>query len=52
MQKMMVTAEMTGDAPIFRIFLNEKSRPRENSRKMTPMSAHSRMLSMSATEAV
>ena len=48
----MVTAEMTGDAPIFRIFLNEKSRPSENSRNITPMSAHRWMFSMSATEAV
>ena len=40
MQKMMLTVEMTGEAPIFRIFLNEKSRPNENSRNITPMSAH------------
>ena len=29
MKKMMVQVEITGDAPILRIFLNEKSRPRE-----------------------
>ena len=40
MQKMMVMVEMMGDAPIFRIFLNEKSRPNENNRNITPMSAH------------
>ena len=40
MQKMMVIVDMMGDAPIFRIFLNEKSRPSENSRNITPMSAH------------
>ena len=48
----MATVEMTGEAPFFRIFLNEKSRPRENSRNMTPMSAHRWMFDMSATEAV
>ncbi len=51
-QKMMVTVEIMGEAPIFRIFLNEKSRPSENSRNMTPISAHSWMLSTSATDAV
>ena len=39
MKKMMVQVEMMGDAPIFRIFLNEKSRPSENSRNITPISA-------------
>ena len=37
---MMVMVEMMGEAPIFRIFLNEKSRPNENSRNITSMSAH------------
>ena len=37
---MMVSEAITGAAPIFSIFLNEKSSPREKSRKMTPMSAH------------
>ena len=40
MKKMMVRVEITGEAPIFRIFLNEKSSPKENSRNITPMSAH------------
>ena len=40
MEKMMAMVEMNGDTPIFRIFLNEKSRPNENSRNITPMSAH------------
>ena len=40
MQKMIVMVDMMGDAPIFRIFLNEKSRPNENNRNITPMSAH------------
>ena len=39
-QKMMVSEAITGAAPILRIFLKEKSSPREKSRKMTPMSAH------------
>ena len=38
-QNTMTTVEMMGDAPIFTIFLNEKSSPRENRVKMTPMSA-------------
>ena len=52
MEKMITIVEINGDAPIFRIFLNEKSRPSENSRNITPMSAHSWMLSLSATDAV
>ena len=40
MQNMIVSEAITGAAPILRIFLNEKSSPREKSRKMTPMSAH------------
>lgn len=51
-EKMMVMVEMIGEAPIFRIFLNEKSRPNENSRNITPMSAHSWTFSRSATDAV
>ena len=43
------TAAMIGAAPIFKIFLNENSRPRAKSRKMTPMSLHSLMPSMSVT---
>ena len=39
-QKIMVTVEMMGEAPILRIFLNEKSSPNENKRNITPMSAH------------
>ena len=30
---------MMGEAPIFRIFLKEKSSPKENSRNITPISA-------------
>ena len=52
MQKIMVIVDMMGDAPIFRIFLNEKSRPSENNRNITPMSAHRCMFSTSATLAV
>ena len=52
MQKMIEQAEMMGDAPIFRIFLNEKSKPNENSRNITPMSAHRCMFSESTTDAV
>ena len=40
MQKMMVVVAMMGEAPIFKIFLNEKSSPNENIRNITPMSAH------------
>ena len=35
----MTTVAMMGEAPIFTIFLNEKSRPSEKRVKMTPMSA-------------
>ena len=52
MQKMMVQADMTGDTPIFTIFLNEKSSPSENSRNITPMSAHVFMLALSITDMV
>ena len=40
MLKTIDKAAMTGAMPILRIFLNEKSRPKENNRKSTPMSAH------------
>ena len=52
MQKMLVQADMTGDTPIFTIFLNEKSSPSENSRNITPMSAHVFMLALSITDMV
>ena len=52
MEKMMVMVEMIGDAPIFRIFLNEKSNPSENSRNITPMSAHRCTFFVSTTDAV
>ena len=52
MQKMIVMVEIMGEAPIFRIFLNEKSRPNENNRNITPMSAHSCTFSVSTTDAV
>ena len=51
-EKMIVMVEMMGDAPILRIFLKEKSSPRENSKNITPMSAHRWMFDMSVTEAV
>ena len=47
MEKTMVRAAITGALPILRIFLNEKSRPREKSRNITPMSAHDCMFSLS-----
>ena len=46
------TAAMTGAKPIFRIFLNEKSRPSEKSRNITPMSAHVCMSALSTTDMV
>ena len=52
MQNMIVQAAMTGAMPIFRIFLNEKSRPSANNRNITPMSAHALTLSMSTTDIV
>lgn len=39
MQNTITTVAMMGEAPIFTIFLNEKSRPSEKRVKMTPMSA-------------
>ena len=52
MKKMMLTTEIIGDAPIFKIFLNEKSSPKEKSRNITPMSAQRWMLAISTTLAV
>ena len=52
MQRMMVMAAIMGAMPILSIFLNEKSRPRENSRKMTPMSAHICTSALSITDMV
>ena len=51
-KKMMVHVEMIGEAPIRRIFLNEKSRPNENKVNITPMSAQRWTFSMSMTDAV
>ena len=39
-EKTMKLAAMTGAMPIFRIFLNEKSRPNAKRRNTTPMSPH------------
>ena len=39
-EKMVAIAATIGDAPIFSIFLKEKSSPSENKRNITPMSAH------------
>ena len=44
MLKIIVQVAIIGDAPILRIFLNEKSSPNEKSKKMTPISAHVWML--------
>lgn len=52
MKKMIVQVDMMGEAPILRIFLNEKSRPNEKSRNITPISAQRCTFSISATEAV
>ena len=49
-EKIMLMAAMTGAMPIFSIFLNEKSSPREKRRKITPMSAHVWMLALSTTD--
>ena len=51
-QKMMVQAEMTGAIPILSIFLMEKSSPKENNRKITPMSAQVCTLERSITDIV
>ena len=52
MQNIMVHVDMTGEMPIFIIFLNEKSSPSEKSRNITPMSAHVCMLDLSITDMV
>ena len=52
MEKTMLIAAMTGAMPIFRTFLNEKSRPSANSRNITPMSAHVWMSALSMTDIV
>ena len=46
----MVIDAIIGAIPILTIFLNEKSRPRENKRNITPMSAHSCMFSFATTD--
>ena len=51
-KKIVLTAAITGARPIFRIFLKEKSRPRENSRNMTPMSAQVLISALSTTDIV
>ena len=50
--KMMVSVVMTGATPIFMIFLNEKSKPKEKSKNITPMSAHVFMSVLSITDIV
>ena len=49
-QKIMVRAAMTGAIPIFKIFLNEKSRPSENNKNITPISAHVCISALSTTD--
>ena len=51
-QKMMVTVAMTGETPILRIFLKEKSSPKEKRRNITPMSAHTWIFAWSTTDMV
>ena len=48
-QNTIVQAAIMGEAPIFNIFLTEKSNPNENKRKITPMSAHVLMSASSTT---
>ena len=52
MQKTMVIVAMMGAAPIFKIFLKEKSSPKENNVNMTPMFAHVSIFSSSMTDMV
>ena len=52
MQNTIMQAAKIGFGPIFRIFLKEKSSPRVNMRKITPMSAHDWILLVSVTEGV
>jgi len=49
MENTIVQAAIMGEAPIFNIFLTEKSNPNENKRKMTPISAHVFMSDSSIT---
>ena len=51
-QKMMVQVEMIGEAPMRRIFLNQKSSPRESNRNITPISAQRCTLAISTTDVV
>ncbi len=51
-QKTMAQVAIKGEEPIFKIFLKEKSSPRENSRNITPMSAHVCMSAMSTTDMI
>ena len=51
-KKMVEHVVIMGDAPIFRIFLKEKSSPNENSRNITPRSDHRWIFSESTTDAV
>ena len=52
MHVMMMQAAMTCDEPMRRIFLMEKSSPKEKSRKITPMSAHVCTSARSSTDMV
>ena len=52
MENTMTIVAMIGEVPILTIFLKEKSRPRENKVKMTPMSAHVLMSPSSMTDMV
>ena len=52
MQNTIEHVDIMGDAPIFMIFLNEKSRPNENKRNITPISPHVLMSSRSITDIV
>ena len=48
----MAIVAMMGCMPILSIFLNEKSRPSEKSKNITPMLAHVSMSSWSTTDIV
>ena len=52
MELIIVVAAMAGLMPIFIIFLNEKSSPSENSKNITPMSAHVCMSARSTMDMV
>ena len=45
----MIRLDIIGEIPILRIFLTENSNPRENNKKITPMSAHVCILALSST---